>query len=142
MLIDKMTFFAQCLDDCGVAEVYVQHVPGLDVPATVAIPAKLEYGWNMPVRIHDLTWNAVGISATLSFDQTPYETFVPWTSIIAMAPKGQGLIVAWDFCVPASVQNKVTLLPSAPAANQKTAREKSEPRAAQKISLSIVKDHP
>jgi hypothetical protein len=134
MLIDKTSFFAQCLENGSVAEVYVQQVPGLDIPATVTLPAKLEYGWSMPIRIPDLTWSTVGITATLSFDQTPYKTFVPWAAVIAMAPKGQGLVVAWDFCVPASVQEEVTLLPSAPSTSQSQFKKASV--------LSLVKERP
>jgi hypothetical protein len=45
----------------------------------------LEYGLDMPVPIDDLRTTDEGVFATLSFDRSPFSTFVPWESVIAMA---------------------------------------------------------
>jgi hypothetical protein len=42
---------------------------------------------NMPIPIPDLEATDAGIFATLSFDRTPCKTFVPWSAVLAMAPK-------------------------------------------------------
>ena len=116
-MIDKMVFFAQCLDDEGVAQVYVRTIPGpdLQLPAGVELPIMLEYGWNMPIQIPDLKWTARGITATLSFNQTPYTTFVPWEAVVAISPRGAGCVVAWEGYVPGFVQAEVTHQPAAPS---------------------------
>ena len=126
-MINKMPFFAQCLEDGGTAQVYVRRLPGLDIPAEVETPAMLEYGWNLPIPIPDLRWDLEGIRATLSFSQTPYKTRVPWEAIVAIAPKGQGCIVAWDQYVPAVVQDAVPLVApfNVPETTEKKARHLS-----------------
>jgi hypothetical protein len=128
MMIEKKSFFERCLEDGGVAQVYVHRLPGLDLPTNIKTPTMLEYGWSQPIKIPDLTWSDQGISATLSFDQTPYATFVPWSAVVAIAPKGQGLVVAWYYNVPGSVQDEVTLQPAV-----------STP-APKRPNLSVVRD--
>jgi hypothetical protein len=128
MMIDKQDFFARCLEDGGVAQVYVHRLPGLDIPASVATPLMLEYGWSQPIQIPDLRWTDQGIYATLSFNQTPYPTFVPWSTVVAISPKGQGVIVAWDWNVPSIVQDDVVHQPTLPLDKKR--------------GLSIVKDTP
>ena len=120
MIFNKIPIFARCLEDGGVAQVYVRHVPGLRIPASVVPPAVLEYGWSMPISIPDHKWDNKGISATLSFDQSPFHTFVPWDAIVAIGPKGQGVIVSWDFYVPAVVQEEVNPQPAAPDSTKRT----------------------
>jgi hypothetical protein len=68
----------------------------------------------MPIPIPDLKWDTRGISATLSFDQSPFATFVPWEAVVAIGPKGQGVVVSWEFYVPALVQEAVDPRPAAP----------------------------
>jgi len=129
MIVDKLPFFAKCLEDGGTVQIYVRSYPGLDVPADVTTPNMFEYGWSLPIKIPDLTWNEVGISATLSFCRTPYKTFVPWEAVVAMGPKGGGCVVAWENYVPAFVQDSVNPLPAAPS-------EKKRP------ALSVVRNNP
>jgi len=119
-MIDKMVFFAQCLDDEGVAQVYVRTIPGpdLQLPAGVELPIMLEYGWNMPIQIPDLKWTARGITATLSFNQTPHKTFVPWDAVVAISPRGQGVMVSWEWYVPSFAQSEVTRHPIKPQAKR------------------------
>jgi hypothetical protein len=38
------------------------------------------------VPIHDLKVDDDGIHATLSFDRTPFATFIPWGAVLAMGP--------------------------------------------------------
>ena len=127
-MIDKLPFFARCLEDGGTAQVHVLQTPGLDVPADVTMPAMLEYGWSLPIPIPDLRWTDQGIFATLSFNQTHYPTFVPWSSVVAIAPKGQGLIVAWEWTLPGAFQAEVDHRPAAPVEKKR--------------GLSLVKNTP
>ena len=41
-----------------------------------------EYGLDMLIPIPDLKVTDEGISATLSFNRTPYTTFVPWEAVV------------------------------------------------------------
>ncbi len=62
-------------------------------PASAVVPkhlrndAKLSflYGDGLPIPIADLEVSEEGLRATLSFDRTPHETFVPWSAVIAIS---------------------------------------------------------
>lgn len=43
----------------------------------------LDYDLNFEIPIPDLEVDDRGISATLSFDRSPFKTFVPWESVAA-----------------------------------------------------------
>jgi len=60
--------------------------PNLIVPDHVRTPGLLvlEYEIDPVVPIPDLCLTDLGIEATLSFDRTPYKTFVPWEAIDGM----------------------------------------------------------
>ena len=47
----------------------------------------LDYNPEAVIPIADLVTDDVGISATLSFDQIPCKTFVPWEAILGIAPR-------------------------------------------------------
>lgn len=94
MKLLKLPLFADFLRE-GSVFVFVIPSPGLVVPKNLTFPVPLEYGHDMANPIPDLTWSERGIRATLSFGAIPFETFVPWESVIAMKPKGQKALVAW-----------------------------------------------
>lgn len=52
----------------------------------------LEYGLNMPTPIPDLEVTDDGIKATLSFNQTPTPTFVPWSEVVGIGIQGETMI--------------------------------------------------
>jgi len=54
------------------------------VADTVAMPCVLHYGLNMPVPIPNFQITDQGIVAILSFNRTPWETFVPWEAVVAI----------------------------------------------------------
>lgn len=59
----------------------------------------LQYGYNMPVPMHDLTVDEKGISATLSFRRVPHATFIPWSAVFAMTD-GEKHGMVWPADVP------------------------------------------
>lgn len=64
-----------------------RNFPGLDVPKHLREgehPLVLRYDVAPAIPIPDLELRADGISATLSFDRTPWKTFVPWEAIDEM----------------------------------------------------------
>jgi len=57
----------------------------------------LQYGRNMPIPIPDLEITDGGVGATLSFSRAPHRTFVPWTSVYAVAcTDGRGVLYEED----------------------------------------------
>ncbi len=57
----------------------------------------LEYGYDMPVPIHDLEVTDAGISATLSFFREPCHTSIPWGAVyIVASADGSGIIYFED----------------------------------------------
>jgi hypothetical protein len=59
----------------------------------------LQYGYNMPVPLHDLTIDERGIGATLSFRRTMHATFIPWSAVFAMTD-GEKHGMVWPDDVP------------------------------------------
>lgn len=59
----------------------------------------LQYGFHMPIPMYDLLIDEEGIFATLSFQQVPCETFVPWSAVFAMSDGEQQLQI-WRTDVP------------------------------------------
>ena len=47
----------------------------------------LDYDPDAIVPINDLRTDEEGITATLSFDRTPCQTFVPWKAVIGISPR-------------------------------------------------------
>lgn len=57
----------------------------------------LQYGYDMPVPIPDLTVDEDGIRATLSFQRVPCPTFVPWSAVYILAcTDGRGVVYVED----------------------------------------------
>lgn len=46
----------------------------------------LQFGYNLPVPIPDLQVFEDGLSATLSFNRTPYPCVIPWAAVFALLP--------------------------------------------------------
>lgn len=63
----------------------------------------LQYGYNMPVPIADLTIDEEGIKATLSFRRQPYSTLVPWSAIFALSD-GKDRHFVWEADVPPDLE--------------------------------------
>jgi hypothetical protein len=63
---------------------------GVTLPARLRTraPVTLDYDQEPAIPIEDLKADDAGVSATLSFDRSPFSTFVPWTAVLAMAPTG------------------------------------------------------
>lgn len=61
--------------------------------------ATLNYGYNLLPHIPDLTLTDEGISATLSFEGSPFLTFVPWIAIFIMGDFN-GQRVVWEEKAP------------------------------------------
>ena len=95
MTLSKSDVFASCLNDGYVVQMQVESCPGLEIPPFLELPIVLEYGLNMPNPIQKLRWDENGIHAILSFNQEPFNTFIPWDSIVAMTGKGLDAIVLW-----------------------------------------------
>ena len=73
----------------------------------------LQYGYNMPVPMHDLTIDEKGISATLSFRRSPHATFIPWSAVFAMTD-GEKHGMVWPSDVPADLELEAQSTPEAP----------------------------
>lgn len=88
--------------------VYVNFDPrreGVLVPPQLKKSARvvLQYGMNMAIPIPDLDVGEGGIGATLSFDQRPCWTFVPWSAVFAIVSRDQrGML--WESDVPPEVE--------------------------------------
>jgi hypothetical protein len=65
--------------------------PGLVVPSNVRhlCPLVLRYDVDPIVRIPDLVLTDLGLEATLSFNRSPFKTFVPWEAIDGMNDTGK-----------------------------------------------------
>lgn len=78
----------------------------------------LQYGYNMPVPIRDLTVDERGISATLSFRRVTHATFIPWSAVFAMTDGEQrGFIWQEDIPPDLEVESAPAPPPSAAAAS-------------------------
>jgi stringent starvation protein B len=78
---------------------------GVIVPAELKSSPRvvLEYGLNMPIPIPDLDIREDGISATLSFHEKPFKTWVPWTAVFAITDPEQEHGRVWKEDVPADM---------------------------------------
>lgn len=73
----------------------------------------LQYGYNMPVPMHDLTIDDKGIAATLSFRRAPHATFIPWSAVFAMTD-GEKRGMVWPDDVPSDLQLEAPSKPEPP----------------------------
>lgn len=63
----------------------------------------LQIGYDMPIKIPDLSIKEGGIMATLSFNHTPFCCYVPWKPIFAVIGQdGRGMV--WDQDMPSEVR--------------------------------------
>ena len=66
----------------------------------------LQVGLDMPVPIPDLRIDADGVSATLSFNRSPFLCFVAWDAIYALSGEdGQGMV--WPESMPPEIAAEV-----------------------------------
>lgn len=115
-LPDKKLVMLHLLED---AWVYVDIDPRRD---GVALPdhlrqqphLRLQYGYNMPMPIVDLTIDDRGISATLSFQRTPHATFIPWSAVFAMSD-GDKRGMEWEDEIPPELRAGAEQAPPPPA---------------------------
>lgn len=66
----------------------------------------LQFGLDFPTPIRNLVCDDEGISATLSFDQTPFHCVIPWESVYAMRCGEQ--VVAWPDNFPPELREATT----------------------------------
>jgi hypothetical protein len=98
MNLDKLTIFKEGLKDPTV-EVCLVPGPGLIVPGFLKFPTMFVYGLNLTIQIPDLKYDDHGIYATLSFDQTPYETYVPWAVVFGIILPSRGIGISWEMTI-------------------------------------------
>lgn len=65
----------------------------------------LDYGLALPVAIPSIEVNDAGVRATLSFRDTPHDTFIPWDAIFAMQGGSDAEIIAFD-AAPSDLMQK------------------------------------
>lgn len=115
MTTEKRQILLELLKD---AWVYVHLDPRRD---GVALPdflrqeprVVLQYGYNMPVPIADLTIDEEGIKATLSFRRTPWSTVIPWHAVFALSD-GEERHFVWEADVPADLDRPGAMAPGQP----------------------------
>mgnify|MGYP000060595619 CR=1 FL=1 len=117
------------------AWVYVQLDPrrqGVELPEFLRQEPRLvlQYGYNMPVPIHDLVIDEQGIKATLSFRRVSHSTVVPWSAVFAITDGDQRGYL-WEADLPADLNLEAELAPERDrAAKPTSAPAKLEPAAA------------
>jgi hypothetical protein len=66
----------------------------------------LQIGRDLPIRIPDLDVGDDGVSATLSFNRSPFTCWVPWDSLFAMVgDNGRGMV--WMRDMPAEIAAEI-----------------------------------
>ena len=85
---DLPATFEHLLCHNGVALALDPSIPGVELPPHLLNKPHvvLLYELDPVVPIPDLVVTTEGIRATLSFDRTPFATFVPWCAVLAMGP--------------------------------------------------------
>lgn len=83
----------------------------------------LEIGLNMPVPIHDLEVDDVGITCTLSFQHRPFWCRLPWEAIFALVSSDQNGVV-WPEDVPPGVSFNMGLESKDAGGNKKKNSER------------------
>lgn len=67
----------------------------------------LQVGLDMPVAIPDLRVTSEGVSATLSFQRTPFACWVPWSAVFALLDeRGKGVL--WPEDLPTEIAAEVS----------------------------------
>jgi len=90
--LDKRETFLNLLGEGWVSICLDARANGVELPDHLRAEPRLilQYGLNMPVPIVDLEITGEGIRATLSFNRTPHNTFVPWQAVYVIMPTDSG----------------------------------------------------
>lgn len=74
---------------------------------------KFDYGEGLPIPIPDLDMDDAGISATLSFNMSPFKTFLPWKAIYFMTTSTEhaGGNAVWPDDVPKHLTKQIVGAP-------------------------------
>lgn len=84
---DLQRFFYRAFDKGGVLVAVDLSKPGCELPLSATRNSKhlvLHYDQTPVIPITNLVADKDGIRAVLSFERTPYRTFVPWENVLAM----------------------------------------------------------
>jgi len=73
----------------------------------------LQIGYNMMKAIPDLNLDEEGISATLSFSDSPFYCFVPWSSLSVVVTESKE-VLAWPVVTGEEQKDKETLKEKSP----------------------------
>ncbi len=105
MLPEKKDVMLELLKDAWVYVVLDPRRDGVILPEHLRGQPRLvlQYGYNMPMPIHDLTIDDEGIKATLSFQRTPHATLIPWSAVFAMHD-GDKRGLVWEEDVPKDIE--------------------------------------
>lgn len=120
VVVSKRKFFQALLFK---GAVYVHVAPrrgGVRVPTAFENHAKLVlcFGYELPNPTNDVAVDASGISATLSFDQTPHKVSIAWSAIYAITDeKGDGTL--WEDDMPPEVSLQTATIPQAPKTTER-----------------------
>ncbi len=90
--LDKRETFLNLLGEGWVSICLDARSSGVELPEHLRVEPRLilQYGLNMPVPIADLEITGEGIRATLSFNRSPHNTFVPWPAVYVIMPTDSG----------------------------------------------------
>jgi hypothetical protein len=105
----KRLIFDECLSLNTLMVIFEPDAPGVEIPVSVKKPMLdeegrstgkhalviFDYGLDMPKPIDDLDVSDEGIRATLSINNEPHATFVPWDSIVHIAMKDNSFVASW-----------------------------------------------
>lgn len=119
-MIDKQKAFLFLLEQAPVVRVWVnnQH-PGAVLPKSLhpCMAVALDLGLNMPRPIPDLQATEAGIVATLSFEGSPFQVYIPWKNVCVMGvgmPDDAEAEFVWKDDIPR--ESGMPAPPSAPTA--------------------------
>lgn len=105
MLPEKKTVMMELLQDAWVYVVLDPRKDGVKLPDHLRNQPRLvlQYGYNMPMPIADLTIDDQGIHATLSFSRVLHATSVPWSAVFAIHD-GDKRGLVWEADIPKDVE--------------------------------------
>jgi hypothetical protein len=131
MTPNKLQVMLELLKD---AWVYVQLDPrrqGVDLPEFLRQEPRLvlQYGYNMPVPIHDLVVDEEGIKATLSFRRVAHATVIPWSAVFAITD-GDHRGCLWEADLPADLNLEIDGAPDAAASGTTDIKPAAKPEPA------------
>ena len=96
----KLEVFNSALRACDTIVVFIAKQDNVILPES-AYAGKafvvLEYGLDMPKPISDFRTDAKGIYGDLSFNNTPVNTFVPWSAVFTIVDKAEGFASTFPY---------------------------------------------